>query len=465
MNLILKILFLLLVYSVSFSQNSNKIHFKNISVKEGLSFPAINCILQDKNGFMWVGTEVGLNKYNSQRFNTFYNNPADSTSISNDNISSLFQDSRQNIWVGTLTGLNIYNHKNSSFRKFQEKALNTKKIVAIAGNIGSKVWALTHEELVCINQKFNIEQQLKLNSLSTETGLTAWSAAKFDKKGNLWLSTNKGVRLFDPKAKKLTNPLNDQINITITTVDFYSNIYFDSIGNLWVGLRGNGVKYYSFIEKKWTFIDGISSKYINGIYEDGDKNIWICTGRNGLNIYNPKTHKVEIIKYAEMPESNLMSNSISCIYGDSKGGIWLGTFNSGLLYYYQHQLKFNLYYSKGQISGISSNYITSFANDKRNNVWIGVGEEGLLYFDRQKRSFKKVNPNVKKFKTVAELKENFYILSLHLSKDEKHLFVGTLTGLFDYDIVSNKWYFYQNNRFVSGHLQGGYINSMVSDGL
>lgn len=461
MNRFAQILLLLICHFVGFSQNSNKIHFKNISVKEGLSFPAVTCILQDKNGFIWVGTDVGLNKYDSQRFKTFYASQADTQSLSNDNVSCLYEDAKQNLWVGTLTGLNIYNKKNSSFRKFRNPELQTKRILAITEGANAKIWILTPDELIGIDANFNVSEKYLLKNIATERGISSWSAAKFDKNQNLWISTNKGVRLFDFSSKKLKNPLNDIVDITITTVDFYSNIYFDSSGNLWVSVRGNGVKFYSFLNKKWTEIKGVSSKYINGIYEDVEKNIWICTGRNGLNIYNPKTQQVEVIKYADMPESNLISNSLSYIYGDSKGGIWIGTFNSGLLYYYQHQLKFNLYYSKGQINGFSSNYITSFATDKRNNIWIGVGEEGLLYFDRAKRSFKKIHPNLKEFRNLAELKENFYIFSLHLSTDEKHLFIGTLTGFFDYEIASDKWLFFQNNQ---GRLHGGYINSIISDG-
>lgn len=464
MNRLKYILFLMCCYFVGFSQNSNKIHFKNITVNEGLSFPSVTCILQDKNGFVWVGTEVGLNKYDSQKFKTFYANQSDSLGLSNDYISSLYEDKKQNLWVGTLRGLNIYNRKNSTFRKFKESVLRNNRILAITESSDAKIWILTPDELLEINQNFEVTNKFSLKNIVSENGITAWSAAKSDKTGRLWLSTNKGVRLFDYTQKKLINPLNDKAEIRITTVDFYSNIYFDSVGNLWISVRGNGVKFYSFSEKKWTAITGISSKYINGIYEDVEKNIWICTGRNGLNIYNPKTKKVEVIKYADMPESNLISNSLSYIYGDSMGGIWIGTFNNGLLYYYQHQLKFNLYYSKGQISGISSNYITAFAVDKRNNIWIGVGEEGLLYFDRAKRSFRKVSPDFKEFRTIAELKENFYILSLHLTPDGKHLLVGTLTGLFDYDIGANKWYFFQNNQLVSGPLLGGYINSIISDG-
>ncbi|MFN8345391.1 MAG: two-component regulator propeller domain-containing protein [Spirosomataceae bacterium] len=427
-----------------------------------MSFPAVNCVLQDKKGFIWIGTEIGLNKYDSQKFKTFYTDPADSLSLPNDAVSCLYEDQAENMWVGTQSGLAIYDRNNASFRRAKDSTLQTKKILAVTSRTADDNWVLTSRELLLIDAQFAVKQKYPLKNITSEQDLTAFSTAKSDAQGRLWISTNKGVRLFDPKIQKLTNPLADLIDATITTVDFFSAIYFDSRQNLWLGMRGNGVKYYSFAEKKWHRIDNVSSRYVNGVFEDIDKNIWICTGRNGLNLYHPKTGQVEVIKYADMPESNLTSNSISCIYGDAMGGIWLGTFNNGLLYYYQHQLKFNLYYSKGQISGISSNYITSFAPDHSGNLWIGVGEEGLLYFERKKRRFLKFQPQ-DIFKSNAELKENFYILSLLLSSDQRHLFIGTLTGFFDYNILTQKWLFYSHKTVNPQALQGGYINSFVQD--
>ncbi|GAB4037026.1 hybrid sensor histidine kinase/response regulator transcription factor [Spirosoma gilvum] len=427
-----------------------------------MSYPAINCVLQDKKGFIWVGTEVGLNKYDSQKFKTFYAEPTDSLSLPNDFVSCLYEDPAENMWVGTQSGLAVYNRSNATFKRFSDTSLQTKKILAITGNATGENWALTSLELVLIDAQFRVKQKYVLKDIVSEKGLTAFSTAKLDAQGNLWISTNKGVRLFNRNSRKLTNPLSDLIDATITTADFFSVIYFDSHQNLWIGLRGSGVKYYSFAEKKWHTIDNVSSRYINGIFEDIDSNIWICTGRNGLNIYHPQTGQIDVIKYADMPESNLTSNSISCIYGDAMGGIWLGTFNNGLLYYYQHQLKFNLYYSKGQINGISSNYITSFAAEKEGNIWIGVGEEGLLYFDLKKRRFLNIKPQGI-FKTNAELKENLYILSLLLSKDQRHLFIGTLTGFFDYSIQTKKWLFYSHKTLNPQALKGGYIISMVQD--
>lgn len=462
MHYLKKILLLFLLNPlIALSQNSNKIHFKNISVKDGLSFPVINCVLQDKKGFIWVGTEIGLNKYDSQKFKTFYAKPTDSTSLSHDYISCLYEDSRERIWVGTQQGLNVYSRSNSGFLKFNDVTLKSRRILAITGN-AAKNWVLTSQELVRLNPQMEVERKYLLKNIASEKEITAFSTAKMDAQGHLWISTNKGVRLFDPKTQKLTNPLSDLIDATITTADFFSVIYFDSHQNLWLGMRGNGVKYYSFTEKKWHQIEKVSSRYVNGIFEDIDKNIWIGTGRNGLNLYHPDTEQIEVVKYADMPESNLTSNSISCIYGDAMGGIWLGTFNNGLLYYYQHQLKFNLYYSKGQISGISSNYITSFAPDNQGNIWMGVGEEGLLYFERKKRRFQNLKPQGI-FKTGAELKENFYILSLLLSADQRHLFIGTLTGFFDYDIFTKKWLFYSHKTLNPQALLGGYINSFLQD--
>ncbi len=452
----------LLSLTVSWGQYSNKIHFRNISVKDGLSFPVINCILQDKNGFIWVGTEVGLNKYDSQKFKTFYSKPSDSLSLSHDYVGCLYEDSQQRMWVGTQRGLNIYNRSNSTFQKFNDSTLKHRRILAITGN-DAGCWVLTSYELLLVNPQLEVVQKYPLRTITLEKGLTIFSTAKLDKQGKLWISTNKGLRLFDTKTQQLTNPLQDVMEATITTVDFFSTIYFDSHQNLWLGMRGDGVRYYSFTEKKWHRIENVSSQYINGVFEDIEKNIWICTGRNGLNIYHPNTQQLEVIKYADMPESNLISNSLSCIYGDAMGGIWMGTFNNGLLYYYQHQLKFNLYYSKGQINGISSNYVTAFAPDNQGNCWISVGEEGLLYFDRKKRKFQRFKPQPI-FKTNADLKENFYILSLLLSADQRHLFIGTLTGFFDYDIVAKKWLFFSHKKMDPNALLGGYVNSIIQDG-
>lgn len=452
---------LVMLTTATFGQYSNKIQFRNISVDDGLSFPAVNCMLQDKNGFLWIGTSLGLDRYDSQNFRT-YNIPK-KDSLADNNITALYETEVGEIWAGTISGVNIYKPATSSFTSITH-LLPRSKVLSIVNGEDSATWVLYMDRLVRVNRNYETEHTYTLEAMQNGENMDAFSSAFKDKQGRLWIYTSKGLRLFDTRKGRLVNVLEDTEDFVQNTRDFFSVIYEDSKGNLWVGVRGSGVKFYNPVIKKWVQLTAVSSQYINGIYEDINKNIWIATGRNGLNIYYPETGKIEVIKYAEAPESNLLSNSLSCIYGDKMGGIWIGTFNNGLLYYYQHQFNYNLYYSKGQIKGISSNYVTAFATDKSGNTWIGVGEEGLLRFDRKKNEFIKIHPDPSLFSSLSELKENFYILSLHLTPDEKRLFIGTLTGLFEYRIETRKWRFYSRQKSGDPGVSLTYVTSILQDG-
>ncbi|MEM1122453.1 MAG: ATP-binding protein, partial [Bacteroidota bacterium] len=143
---------------------------------------------------------------------------------------------------------------------------------------------------------------------------------------------------------------------------------------------------------------------------------------------------------------------------------WIGTFNAGLEYHYQHQLKYNLFYSKGQISGIKSNYVTAFATDAADNIWIGAGEEGLLYFNRATKTFENIHPTNTDPQNLGSSKENFYIFSLLLSDDEEHLYIGTLTGFYDFHIATNRWrYWHYETQQTSETTFNGLILSMAQD--
>lgn len=446
------------------AQYSNKVHFRNISVKDGLSFPVITCILQDQKGFIWIGTEVGLNKYNSQNFKVYYSGNTEEGSLSNDHVICLYEDEQQRLWVGTLGGLNVYDRATSAFKKFQHELLGKEKILAITGDNKGNNWVLTRQYLVLVNEELKVAGTYHYSDITQDPEINTFSTCQADAVGKLWIYTNKGLRLFDAQAQKLVNPLMDNVSKISSNVEFISYIYFDQQGRTWVASRGDGLKYYAPSTGKWQEIQNLSSRYINGLIEDINHKMWICTGRNGLNIYDPETKEVEVIRYADKPESNFVSNSLSCIYADNLGGIWIGTFNNGLQYYFQHQLKFNLHYSEGQISGINSNYITSFAVNKNNDLWIGAGEEGLLFYDRASKTFHNVRPNRVDIQQAENLKENFYILSLLLTEDQDHLLAGTLTGFYDYHLSKNKWAYYHYKREGTNFMPTGFVAAMVQDG-
>ncbi|NJB84287.1 signal transduction histidine kinase/ligand-binding sensor domain-containing protein/DNA-binding response OmpR family regulator [Lewinella marina] len=446
------------------AQLSKQIHFKNISTREGLSFPRVTCILQDRKGFIWVGTHLGLNRYDSRQVAVHLADPADSTRLSNDEITALYEDGQDQLWVGTEVGLNVYDRHTSRFRRFAHPALRAGAINAISGDHRGRVFVVTDRVLLQLNEQLQVVRETRLEDLSSAPGMEAMTALHVDDQRNVWINTNLGLRRYEPEAGRLTDPLGDDFRREPGVIEFVSTIYVDSADRIWVSDRGNGLRYYDPGHREWTVVAGLSSRYINGVIEDREGRIWVCTGRNGLNILDPATGAVEVMLYGDQPESNFVTNSLSCIYADNNGGIWIGTFTSGLEYYHQHQMRYNLFFPKGENNGINSNYITSFAPTKNNDLWVGAGEEGLLFYDRSADRFEKFTPTDSDSLNLGTRKENNYIISLLLTEAEDHLLIGTLSGFYDYHLATGRWkYFHHSNR--SKKLRpGSLVSSMVQDG-
>ncbi|MBB4080735.1 signal transduction histidine kinase/ligand-binding sensor domain-containing protein/DNA-binding response OmpR family regulator [Lewinella aquimaris] len=446
------------------AQFSKQIHFKNISVREGLSYPRVTCILQDRSGFMWVGTDLGLNRYDGRQFTIYLADATDSTRLSNDQITALYEDERDRLWVGTLAGLNVYDRRTSRFQRFAHPVLGEESIKAIAGDGSGRVFVITERVLLQLDERLKVVRELKLAGLSSEPGMDAMTALHVDADDRVWINTNVGLRRYDAAAGRMSNPLADDFIREPGVVEFVSTIYFDSAQRIWVSDRGNGLRYYDPGSRHWTVVENLSSRFINGVIEDREGRIWIGTGRNGLNILDPATGDVDVIQYGDQPESNFVTNSLSCIYADDAGGVWIGTFTSGLEYYYQHQMRYNLYFPKGENNGINSNYITSFAPTKNNDLWVGAGEEGLLYYDRSADRFEKFTPTDSDSLDLGRRKENNYIMSLLLTDAEDHLLIGTLTGFYDYHLATGRWnYFHHANRDKKLR-PGSLVSNILQDG-
>ncbi|MCP9236195.1 hybrid sensor histidine kinase/response regulator transcription factor [Lewinella sp. JB7] len=446
------------------AQFSKQIHFRNISVREGLSYPRVTCMLQDRSGFMWFGTDLGLNRYDGRQFTVYFADATDSTRLANDQITALYEDERDRLWVGTLAGLNVYDRRTSRFQRFAHPVLGEESIRAIAGDGSGRVFIITERVLLQLDERLKVVRELRLTGLSSEPGMDAMTALHVDADDRVWINTNVGLRRYDAAAGRMSNPLADYFIREPGVVEFVSTIYFDSAQRIWVSDRGNGLRYYDPGSRHWTVVENLSSRFINGVIEDREGRIWVATGRNGLNILDPTTGSVEVIQYGDRPESNFATNSLSGIYADRNGGIWIGTFTSGMEYFYQQQVSYNLYFPKGENSGINSNYITSFAPTANNDLWVGAGEEGLLFYDRGADRFRKLTPTNSDSLNLGARKENNYILSLLLTEEEDHLLIGTLTGFYDYHLATGRWkYFHHANRGRKLR-PGSLVSTILQDG-
>jgi len=236
-----------LVPSISFSQAPN-LKFKQISNEQGLSNSFISSTYQDYRGFMWFGTQNGLNRYDGDSIKVYRNDANDTSSLSNNVIQSIYEDHLHNLWVGTQNGLNRFDLYKDIFVVYKNIPRNKK---SIGGNSVSNIfedkknnlWISTlGGGLNLLNRANNTFEHFRHNAADKNSICSDTVYCIFEDAGHsLWIGTDLGLELFNPSNKTftlITNPFGKPANII-------NYIQQDHDGNLWLGTSYDGAVVYN----------------------------------------------------------------------------------------------------------------------------------------------------------------------------------------------------------------------------
>ncbi|MFH2141761.1 MAG: two-component regulator propeller domain-containing protein [Bacteroidota bacterium] len=336
----------------TYSQTAD-ISFEHITMDDGLSQSSVNCIMQDSSGYIWMGTQGGLNKYNgssSHPFDIYLHNIYDTNSLSSSWIYAIDEDAFGNVWVGTVDGLNKIERKSGK----------------------------------CIRYLHDPDDQ------NTIRGDRVFSVL-VDSKGNIWAVTTGELNKLDPSTGKFSHyePYYDYMSD-------HDNIYNlpmieDSKGNIWVGTK-DGLNLFDSDYEQFNRIStknsGLSNNYVHAIFEDKEGNLWIGTS-NGLNKYNSKTRQVKTYFRDKLNPNSLSDNDIRSIVQDQNGFLWIGTSNGGLCRMDINNELFTSYLPNiDDPSSISHRTIISLCIDKSNVLWVGTYGGALNKIDLKRKKFK-----------------------------------------------------------------------------
>ncbi|NOG46718.1 MAG: hypothetical protein HND50_15865 [Calditrichaeota bacterium] len=421
-----KLLFpLLLSFSLNFA-NSLNLKFEHLTTKNGLSQNTITTILQDKTGFLWIGTQNGLNRYDGYSFKIYNDLMNTSDKYNSYNITSIAQDANRNIWIGTTSnGVSIYYTQKSKFKalKIDEEAAksisfiltnDTKSVWVATEGAGLKEYSLNLELLNTYKSKNNDSTTLSSNRISTIFQ---------DSSDNLWIGTkDAGLNFFDLKTKKISRITLENNSTSITSINQDQN------GVIWVGTALKGI---ITIDSKTKKINNsvfksesktkLSQNSINYIYKDSERNLWIGSG-NGLIFYNQNEKKFS--KYNNDPKdpTSLSSDQILNIFEDRSGIVWLGTSNNGLNRFNKTHSVFNNYYrNPNEKHSLNADEIWSINETDPGKIWIGTNK-GISFWDFKKHKFKHYVANDYK----NAINQNI-VRAIHKYKDGK-LLIGTNGG-------------------------------------
>lgn len=353
------------------------LHFNHITVGNGLSHNKVNCILRDSRGFMWLGTDDGLNRYDGNKFTIYRNDPSNNTTVSGNIITDLLEDQNQILWIATADGgLTKYDYRAQPHLQFKQYRHSPGNKKSIPVNIINKLlqdedgylWLATSGFYVL---RFNKQREIFETPVRAGTKTALCMAMGPD--GMLWVGRQGGgllkinPRTFQYEADERYNDLYaDLPHATVTS------LYKDATGSMWYGSWDRLLYTYNGAAKQESVVHKeVLSDDVLSFAEDEKSNLWIGGRYNGLYYYHKATNSYYNYKHDASKEGTVSDNRINCIYTDKKGMIWIGT-NRGVSVHNTSLQQFSQLFLPSPNNKAVTVY--DFYKDAGQNLWIGTNE-------------------------------------------------------------------------------------------
>ena len=485
-----------------FDGYSFKVYKHNPGDTTTLNSDAAYSVFEDSRGNLWVGTNYGLNLYNYKFDNfrqiKFYMKQSQFSLI----VNSIVEDSNKMLWLITSHGLIRFDPITESYSFYNHRFRNdgvpyhskyNQAVIDEKGNlwIGTEdysvlIFDIQKESFLSIGQYTGLNYEFPDRTILTicqsspkqilfgtqRAGIVCFDTAEkrfqqsgystnrdnpldggiysivTDQKGTIWVGTeHNGLKQYDPVSNKLTD-VNHLVNLTnIDKAKFFC--YSDQAGDLWFGIQYRGI-YHKISSVKMFHAVGNSGKatfdlshfIVKSILRDSKGNLWVGTDGGGLNVKWKGTDEFVVFN-SESRGAVLTDKAIICLYEDSRGWIWIGTYLEGLFCYQGNGKELINFKMPGSENW--NNYIFDVIEDAGGNLWIGTNGGGLFYLDVGNKTITdNTNPVVGGTNQIIKP----FINSLHYDTDST-LWIGTYNGMFCW----NK----RNSKFKSFTMEGGNI--------
>ena len=416
--LILVCIFSCLKISTSYANIRESFNFKNITIEDGLSQSTVETIYQDSKGYIWIGTNDGLDRYNGYEFKHYKHDKYDKNSIANNYIVDIIEDKNGYIWVSTIGGLSRINPDKDEIKNYYSKEdsgnLSNSNLWQILCTKDNRLIASTIDGLNVYDK--NKDKFTRILYKEGELPSQYIYSLEEDINGHIWVGTDNGLVELD-KDLNIVKSYHD----TIGDSDVY-NVYDDSKGNIWVctldnglfkiNLDDNSVENYKNNNSKIS----IPSNNVRDIISDSEGKLWIATDK-GLCTFDYE--REEFITYnKKLYQSNsLIDDEIFCLLKDSSGLIWIGTY-SGISRFNPNSNFTHFKLDPYEDNSISGNVIHGIYEDDDKTLWIGTNESGVNIINGESiKHLNKENSNI-----VSDLIED-------ITGFKNYIFIGTNEGL------------------------------------
>ncbi len=355
----------------------------------GLSSNSQNCVVQDKEGFIWIGTNDGLNRFDGYTFRVYRKDPADSLSLRSNVINCLFVDSKGELWIGTLGGgISRYDKDRDDFYTYP--ALQSYNITCMAEDKYERLWIGTTWGLYMLDSTRNSFKRYLISPFNAADS-NAIAGNYIDKMvtddNTLWIAYPTGILgALNTTAMTFKNYRLFDVPSYETATFAVTSLVLDN-DKIWIGTWSKGIWVFDKTTGRlWPF-ENEKSRYINFIFKDTGDRLWYSPETEGLVLIDGQKQ----INYKEddLDQNSISSNSLSNIFQDREGDLWI-TSKLGDLNCVALDSPFrNWFENANSVHALTSTLINTVIEDSRNRIWVGYDDGGIDILDADN-----VNPRI-----------------------------------------------------------------------
>lgn len=454
-NSIIKLIHLALLINIyTFSQSGNNDVswpdpvFEHLTLADGLPENSVLCILQDRFGYLWLGTQFGLVRYDGYNIKDYQPEHFDTLGITwGSTITTMYEDKSGTLWIGTLKGLNRFDRVTEKKIRFSHNPNDTSSIDpgsinCIIEDKNGNILVGSNNGLYLFNQQNESFTNIDYKGSGYSEEVSAFIEDRFS--GNMYVGTNNKILIFDADKQVLKDE--NRINNLIQNIGSINSLYQADNGLMWIGhamglskldLQSNNINHFQVITSS-SYID---NNYIHQLIEDDNGFIWLISGpeeSGSLMTFDSRSEKFKQFEHhLDKPSSISSTDRILSVYKDKTGIIWVGTLWAGLNKWDRNKNKFKRF-SKDPDNSVDGDFkqVWSIIEDSKGTIWFG-NKNGLNSFNRKSGKFLNYKYD------LAGLDNNVTFIY----KDESDIFwLGTETrGLVRFDSARNKYRFYSND--------------------
>lgn len=369
-------------------EEASGLRFHRLSTADGLSQTRVAQIIQDDLGFMWFGTQYGLNRYDGYDFKLFVHEPGNDRSAAGTFVFSLFKDRDGMIWIGWSKGLDRLDPRTETFTHYQlerdEQTHHANTARHISQDRDGSLWIATGSGLHRLDPASGAITHYRHGSdpHALPSNDVNWSGE--DSHGRFWVGTSQGLSEFDRERGKVVRHLQMPDAVQV-------RLFEDRAGRLWITqASGNGLALYDPRADRLTFYsfyaddpDPTALTGVMGIAEDAEGNLWL--GSPGLGLLRLDSERRRFHRYSYQPQDvhSIAENKVIALFKDRDGNLWTGLHSTGVNFFGRGSQRFEVFrHIPGDPNSLTLDFVNAILEDREGTLWIG-NDDGLNRIDRQ----------------------------------------------------------------------------------